>query len=57
MHAGQLDLDDALVRRLVAGQFPQWAGLPLRRIASSGTVNAMPCSICGSAAWGWATSW
>jgi aminoglycoside phosphotransferase (APT) family kinase protein len=41
MHEGQLDLDDALVRRLVAGQFPQWAGLPLRRIASAGTVNAM----------------
>lgn len=41
MHADQLDIDDALVRRLVETQFPQWAGLPLRRFASSGTVNAM----------------
>lgn len=41
MHEDQLDIDDALARRLVDSQFPQWAGLPLRRIASSGTVNAM----------------
>jgi aminoglycoside phosphotransferase (APT) family kinase protein len=41
MHAGQLDIDDALVQWLVASQFPQWAGRPLRRIASAGTVNAM----------------
>lgn len=41
MHADQLDVDDHLVRRLVDAQFPQWAGLPLRRFASSGTVNAI----------------
>lgn len=34
-------LDDSLVRRLIAGQFPQWAGLPLRRFPSGGTVNAV----------------
>ncbi|MEJ1200284.1 MULTISPECIES: aminoglycoside phosphotransferase family protein [unclassified Streptomyces] len=34
-------LDDRLVRRLVAGQFPQWAGLPVERFPSGGTVNAM----------------
>ncbi|MDI3407031.1 aminoglycoside phosphotransferase family protein [Streptomyces cavernicola] len=34
-------IDDALVRRLIAGQFPQWAGLPVERFPSGGTVNAM----------------
>jgi len=41
MHADQLDIDDALVRRLVVAQFPRWAGLPLRRVSSAGTVNAI----------------
>ncbi|MFE1442612.1 aminoglycoside phosphotransferase family protein [Streptomyces sp. NPDC058739] len=41
MHPGQQAVDGDLVRRLVAGQFPQWAGLPVERIASGGTVNAM----------------
>ncbi|MGW1273616.1 aminoglycoside phosphotransferase family protein [Streptomyces sp. NPDC002491] len=41
MHADEIDLDDSLVGRLVAAQFPQWAGLPLRRVASSGSENAM----------------
>ncbi|MFJ8079013.1 aminoglycoside phosphotransferase family protein [Streptomyces sp. NPDC096205] len=41
MHPGRPPLDDDLVRRLVAGQFPRWSGLPVRRIASGGTVNAM----------------
>ncbi|MFE2437972.1 aminoglycoside phosphotransferase family protein [Streptomyces sp. NPDC059409] len=40
-HRGPYDLDDRLVRRLVEGQFPQWAGLPLGRHPSGGTVNAM----------------
>lgn len=34
-------LDDDLVRRLIAGQFPQWAGLAVERFPSGGTVNAM----------------
>ena len=34
-------VDEALVRRLVARQFPQWAGLPLARFPSAGTVNAV----------------
>ncbi|WP_375546517.1 aminoglycoside phosphotransferase family protein [Actinophytocola gossypii] len=34
-------VDDDLVRRLVAGQFPRWAGLPVRRWPSGGTVNAV----------------
>jgi len=41
MHADELEIDAALVRRLVAAQFPQWADLPLRRIEPSGTVNAI----------------
>jgi aminoglycoside phosphotransferase (APT) family kinase protein len=41
MHADELDLDEALVRRLLAEQFPEWAGLALRRVEPSGTVNAI----------------
>ncbi|MCS0606401.1 aminoglycoside phosphotransferase family protein [Streptomyces sp. LP11] len=41
MHADEPDLDEPLVRRLVARRFPHWAGLPVRRLASSGTENAM----------------
>ncbi|MER7899781.1 aminoglycoside phosphotransferase family protein [Streptomyces sp. NPDC096046] len=41
MHEDELDIDVALVGRLIAGQFPPWAGLPLRRLESSGTENAM----------------
>jgi aminoglycoside phosphotransferase (APT) family kinase protein len=41
MHEGELQTDEALVRRLLADQFPQWSGLPLERVASSGTDNAL----------------
>ncbi|GAB1509393.1 aminoglycoside phosphotransferase family protein [Actinophytocola sp. KF-1] len=41
MHPGTHPIDDDLVRRLVAGQFPRWAGLPVTRFPSGGTVNAM----------------
>jgi len=41
MHADELDIDSALVRRLLATQFPQWAELPLERVRSAGTVNAI----------------
>src|ERR1051326_831814 len=41
MHAREIEIDEALVRRLVATQFPQWAGLPLHRVEPSGTVNAI----------------
>ncbi|MEV0096548.1 aminoglycoside phosphotransferase family protein [Streptomyces sp. NPDC050738] len=41
MHAEEADIDTALVRRLLAAQFPQWAHLPVTRFASSGTVNAV----------------
>jgi Predicted aminoglycoside phosphotransferase len=41
MHADEARIDAALVRRLLAGQFPQWAELPLKRVESAGTVNAL----------------
>jgi aminoglycoside phosphotransferase (APT) family kinase protein len=41
VHEDEIDIDGALVRRLLAAQFPQWASLPIRRVASAGTVNAI----------------
>jgi aminoglycoside phosphotransferase (APT) family kinase protein len=41
MHADQMPVPIETVRRLVADQFPQWAGLPVQAVASSGTVNAL----------------
>lgn len=41
MHADEADVDADLVHRLLAAQFPQWSGLPVSRVASAGTVNAM----------------
>jgi aminoglycoside phosphotransferase (APT) family kinase protein len=37
----EIDIDTELVRRLLAAQFPRWAELPIRRVASTGTDNAM----------------
>jgi len=41
MHADELDIDEALVRRLIAERFPEWAARPLRRVEPEGTVNAI----------------
>jgi aminoglycoside phosphotransferase (APT) family kinase protein len=41
MHSGEVDVDAGLVRRLVAAQFPRLAGLPVREVRSTGTVNAI----------------
>jgi aminoglycoside phosphotransferase (APT) family kinase protein len=41
MHEDELETDATLVRSLVAAQFPQWAGLPIEPVPSSGTVNAL----------------
>lgn len=41
LHHDDIYVDTALARRLVTEQFPRWAELPLQRIASSGTVNAI----------------
>jgi aminoglycoside phosphotransferase (APT) family kinase protein len=41
MHVDELAIDEALVRRLLQEQFPEWADLPLHRIEPAGTVNAI----------------
>jgi aminoglycoside phosphotransferase (APT) family kinase protein len=41
MHADEVDLDAPLVGRLVAGQFPQWAELPIEPVRFRGTDNAL----------------
>ncbi|RKN44907.1 aminoglycoside phosphotransferase family protein [Streptomyces hoynatensis] len=41
LHANEIDIDVALVGDLVAAQFPQWAGLPLKPVPSAGTDNAI----------------
>jgi len=41
MHINELEIDEALVRRLLVEQFPYWSGLPLRRVEPEGTVNAI----------------
>ena len=40
VHDDELEIDERLVRALLAEQFPQWAGLPLER-AGDGTVNVI----------------
>jgi aminoglycoside phosphotransferase (APT) family kinase protein len=39
--AQYLAIDVSLVERLIARQFPQWADLPLRPVASGGTDNSL----------------
>jgi aminoglycoside phosphotransferase (APT) family kinase protein len=41
MHADEADIDSDLVRSLLRDQFPRWADLPLERVDSGGTVNAI----------------
>jgi len=41
MHADELETDDALVRRLLATQFPSWAELPIQALPAGGTDNAI----------------
>ena len=41
MHADELEIDAALVRRLLAAQFPQWSHLSLAPVPSAGTDNAL----------------
>ncbi len=41
MHADEWPIDEELVRRLLAGQFPEWAELPLAPVPSAGTDNAL----------------
>jgi aminoglycoside phosphotransferase (APT) family kinase protein len=39
LHDDEVEIDGALVARLLAQQFPRWAGLPVRVVESSGTDN------------------
>jgi aminoglycoside phosphotransferase (APT) family kinase protein len=41
LHADEVFVDDALVRRLIDEQFPAWRHLRLRRVRSTGTDNAI----------------
>lgn len=41
MHDDELAIDAALVRELLAQQFPQWAMLPLRSVEPAGTEHAI----------------
>jgi aminoglycoside phosphotransferase (APT) family kinase protein len=41
MHKGEISIDARLVVRLLAAQFPGLAGLPVRPVRSTGTVNAI----------------
>ncbi len=40
-HVDEVETDVGLVRRLLREQFPEWAGLPVRPVRESGTVNAL----------------
>lgn len=41
MHADEIDIDAALVTRLLSAQFPAWADLPLAPVTSAGTDHAL----------------
>ena len=41
MHDDEVDTDVDLARRLLASQHPQWADLPIERVPSAGTDNAI----------------
>ncbi|MCB1149207.1 MAG: GNAT family N-acetyltransferase [Chlamydiia bacterium] len=41
MHKNEFKIDESLVQKLLADQFPQWGSLPLARVISSGTDNAL----------------
>ncbi|MCR2783935.1 MULTISPECIES: aminoglycoside phosphotransferase family protein [unclassified Microbacterium] len=41
MHADELAIDEHVVRRLIAEQFPQWRDEPVHRMTTDGTVSAI----------------
>jgi aminoglycoside phosphotransferase (APT) family kinase protein len=41
MHDDEVDTDEELVRGLLVRQHPQWADLPIERVPSAGTDNAL----------------
>lgn len=41
MHPDEIDIDGSLVSPLIAKQFPRWAHLPITKVQSAGTDNAI----------------
>jgi aminoglycoside phosphotransferase (APT) family kinase protein len=41
LHDDEVHIDAALVQRMLAEQFPAWAGLPIVSVPSAGTMNAI----------------
>jgi len=41
VHTDEVDINVSLVHRMLAAQFPDWADLPIERIRSAGTDNAI----------------
>ncbi len=41
MHIDEIDIDESLVLRLISDQFPQFNGLPIEKVLSAGTNNAL----------------
>jgi len=41
MHRDELEINEATVKRLIAEQFPRFSYLPIRKVHSTGTVNAI----------------
>jgi aminoglycoside phosphotransferase (APT) family kinase protein len=41
MHENEVNIDADLARRLLLSQYPQWAALPMERVRSAGTDNAI----------------
>jgi aminoglycoside phosphotransferase (APT) family kinase protein len=41
IHEDEVDTDADFVRSLLVNQHPQWADLPIERVSSAGTDNAM----------------
>jgi hypothetical protein len=42
MHPDEAEIDVALVDRLVAAQFPEWADLPIERVRPPDGQRALP---------------
>lgn len=41
MHHDEVETDVAVVKRLLASQFPQWIDLPIEPVLTAGTDNAL----------------
>jgi aminoglycoside phosphotransferase (APT) family kinase protein len=41
MHDDEVEVSDEVVRGLIANQFPEWVGRPIRRAVAGGTINTI----------------